>query len=93
MRITSEFETQIKLGQVSMLSIKLDFNGRDDITRFLLGMQHISQQTEAMNTIYALLKDKIQPSHLDRRVCRFGVLLCLARSDKYLMETIPVCVI
>jgi hypothetical protein len=41
MRIISEFETQFKLGQVSLNKIKLDYKSRDDITKLLLGIQHI----------------------------------------------------
>jgi hypothetical protein len=41
MRIISEFETQFKLGQESLNKIKLDYKSRDDITKLLLGIQHI----------------------------------------------------
>ena len=41
MRIISEFETQFKLGQSSLSKIKLDYTSRDDITKFLLGIQSI----------------------------------------------------
>ncbi len=45
MRITSEFETQIKLGQKSLASINLDLSCRDDITKFLLDLQHLAKKS------------------------------------------------
>lgn len=59
MRIISEFETQFKLGQESLSKIKLDYKSRDDITKLLLGIRHISDNKELMAQIFQILKEKI----------------------------------
>ena len=67
MRIISEFETQIKLGQESLSSIKLDLHCRDDITKFLLGLQHLSKNKEVMNEILKCLEKSISVKSTGRR--------------------------
>jgi hypothetical protein len=59
MRIISEFETQFKLGQSSLSKIKLDYKSRDDITKLLLGIQHISSNKEVLEQIFQILKGSI----------------------------------
>jgi hypothetical protein len=59
MRIISEFQTQFKLGQESLNKIKLDYKSRDDITKLLLGIQHISSNKEILAQIFQILKEKI----------------------------------
>ena len=60
MRIISEFEThQIKLGQKSLSSIKLDLLCRDDITKFLLGLQHLAKNQEVMSAVLQCLEEAI----------------------------------
>jgi transposase, IS5 family len=59
MRIISEFETQFKLGQESLSKIKLCYKSRDDITRLLLGLQHIAGNRPLMSRVFQILKEKI----------------------------------
>ena len=59
MRIISEFETQFKLGQNSLSKIKLNYQSRDDITKLLLGIQHISLNEEGLLQIFQILKEAI----------------------------------
>ena len=59
MRNISEFETQIKLGQQSLSLIKLDLQCRDDITKFLLGLQHLSNNQQVMSEILKCLEEAI----------------------------------
>jgi len=66
MRIISEFETQFKLGQESLNKIKLDYKSRDDITKLLLGIQHISDNKELMAQIFQILKEKITIKSIGR---------------------------
>lgn len=67
MRITSEFETQFKLGQTSLSAITLDLSCRDDITKFLLGLQHLSQNKEVMGKILKCLEESIPLKNSGRR--------------------------
>ena len=68
MRIISEFEThQIKLGQKSLSSIKLDLLCRDDITKFLLGLQHLAKNQEVMSAILQCLEESIPLKDNGRR--------------------------
>ena len=66
MRIISEFETQFKLGQESLNKIKLDYKSRDDITKLLLGIRHISDNKELMAQIFQILKEKITIKSIGR---------------------------
>ena len=66
MRIISEFETQFKLGQESLNKIKLDYKSRDDITKLLLGIQHISDNKKLMAQIFQILKEKITIKSIGR---------------------------
>ena len=66
MRIISEFETQFKLGQESLNKIKLDYKSRDDITKLLLGIQHISGNKELLAQIFQILKEKITIKSIGR---------------------------
>ena len=66
MRIISEFETQFKLGQESLNKIKLDYKSRDDITKLLLGIQHISDDKKLMAQIFQILKEKITIKSIGR---------------------------
>lgn len=59
MRIISEFQTQFKLGQEPLNKIKLDYKSRDDITKLLLGIQHIANNKDLLNQIFAILQEKI----------------------------------
>ena len=52
MRIISEFETQFKLGQESLNKIKLDYKSRDDTTKLILGIRHVSDNKEMMEQIF-----------------------------------------
>lgn len=67
MRISSEFEIQTKLGQKSLSSIKLDFYCRDDITKFLLGLQHLSENKQVMSKIFVCLENSITLKNTGRR--------------------------
>ena len=67
MRITSEFETQIKLGQKSLASINLDLSCRDDITKFLLGLQHLAKNQEVVSEILQCLEESIPLKDNGRR--------------------------
>ena len=66
MRIISEFETQFKLGQESLSKIKLDYKSRDDITKLLLGIQHISGKKDLMTQIFGILKKEISIKSIGR---------------------------
>ena len=87
MRIISEFETQFKLGQVSLNKIKLDYKSRDDITKLLLGIQHISNNKELMMQIFQILKDKITIKSIGRsgmslwRILILGLLRQVINAD------------
>ena len=67
MRITSEFDTQIKLGQKSLTSINLDLSCRDDITKFLLGLQHLAKNQEVVSEILQCLEESIPLKDNGRR--------------------------
>ena len=67
MRITSEFETQIKLGQKSLASINLDLSCRDDITKFLLGLQHLAKNQKVVSEILQCLEESIPLKDNGRR--------------------------
>lgn len=87
MRIISEFETQFKLGQVSLNKIKLDYKSRDDITKLLLGIQHIFNNKELMMQIFQILKDKITIKSIGRsgmslwRILILGLLRQVINAD------------
>ena len=66
MRIISEFETQFKLGQESLSAIKLDYKSRDDITKLLLGIQHISGKKDLLAQIFDILKKEISIKSIGR---------------------------
>ncbi len=59
MRIISEFETQFKLGQESLSKIKLNYKSRDDITKLLLGIQHIACNKALLTQIFEILQETI----------------------------------
>ena len=67
MRIISEFETQFKLGQEPLNKIKLNYKSRDDITKLLLGIRHISDNKELMAKILQILKEEIVIKSTGRR--------------------------
>lgn len=66
MRIISDFETQFKLGQDPLSKIKLDYKSRDDITKLLLGIQHISSNKEELEQILKILKEAIRIKPIGR---------------------------
>jgi hypothetical protein len=66
MRIISEFETQFKLGQEPLHKIKLDYRSRDDITKLLLGIQHISNNKKLLTQIFQILKQEIAIKFIGR---------------------------
>jgi hypothetical protein len=66
MRIISEFKTQFKLGQEPLSKIKLDYKSRDDITKFLLGIQYISSNQEELEHILKILKEAIKIKPIGR---------------------------
>ena len=66
MRIISEFETQFKLGQITLSQITLDYKSRDDITKLLLGIQHISSNKKGLEQILKILKEAISIKSIGR---------------------------
>ena len=66
MRIISEFETQFKLGQEPLGKIKLDYKSRDDITKLLIGIQHLSSNKELLKQIFQILQDTIPIKDMGR---------------------------
>ena len=66
MRIISEFETQFKLGQESLSKIKLDYKSRDDITRLLLGLQHIAGSRTVVSQVFHILQEQIAIKEMGR---------------------------
>lgn len=87
MRIISEFETQFKLGQSSLSKIKLDYTSRDDITKFLLGIQSISLNKEAQTKIFQILEKTIAIKSIGRsgmslwRILILGLLRQVINAD------------
>ena len=85
MRIISEFETQFKLGQEPLNKIKLNYKSRDDITKLLLGIRHISDNKELMAKILQILKEEIVIKSTGRRgmsLWRILILGLTTTSDK-----------
>jgi len=78
MRIISEFETQFKLGQVSLSKIKLDYTSRDDITKLLLGIRHVSIHKEEWAKILQILKNTIKVKSIGRSGMSLWRILVLA---------------
>lgn len=66
MRIISEFETQFKFGQTSFSSMKFNLFCRDDITKFLLGLQHLYNDKKVMKKILECLESNIPLSNKGR---------------------------
>ena len=87
MRIISEFETQFKLGQESLSKIKLDYKSRDDITRLLLGLQHIAGSRTVMSQVFHILQEQIAIKEMGRsgmslwRILVLGLLRQVLNAD------------
>lgn len=87
MRIISEFETQFKLGQSSLSKIKLDYTSRDDITKLLLGIQHIFLTKEGQAKIFQILEKTINIKSIGRsgmslwRILVLGLLRQVINAD------------
>ena len=77
MRIISEFETQFKLGQESLSKIKLDYKSRDDITRLLLGLQHIAGNRTVMSQVFHILQEQIAIKEMGRSGMSLWMNTCL----------------
>ena len=87
MRIISEFETQFKLGQSSLSKIKIDYTSRDDITKFLLGIQSIPLNKEGQAKIFQILEKTINIKSIGRsgmslwRILVLGLLRQVINAD------------
>ena len=87
MRIISEFETQFKLGQESLSKIKLDYKSRDDITKLLLGLQHIASHETVMSQVFHILQEQIAIKEIGRsgmslwRILVLGLLRQVLNTD------------
>lgn len=66
MRIISEFETQFKFGQASLSTMVFNLFCRDDITKFLLGLQHLYNDRKVMKKILEFLESNIPVNNIGR---------------------------
>lgn len=67
MRKITEFETQTKIGQQKLSKITLDIYCRDDITKFLLGLQHLSKNEQVIEEILNFMSESIRIKTIGRQ--------------------------
>ncbi len=68
------FEPQLTFGQTPIDQIKIDMRSRDEIPKFLLGLQYIYCNPELRQEVFNILKNMI-PEHTNSKTGRPGMNL------------------
>ena len=67
-------EPQLKFGEVDPSQIQFDLRSRDETTKLLMGLQHIYQNQELRDKVFAILR-RIVPDKVDTETGRPGMPL------------------
>ena len=78
MRVITNTNPQMKLGEVDIGRLQIDLKSRDEIPKMLIGFQHIYTTPELREEIFKLLENLI-PAKIDKNNGRPGMHLLLAK--------------